>query len=112
MNKNTVQRVFQIMGWQVRKRPVGFRPRIQALPSVASAPEERWAKDVCRIWCGRDRIGLLVDRLEPHLFHQRGDVTPSDTRIARAAQDVTQGPGSNKGVVQMQTVHGRHVLPQ
>ena len=30
MNKNTVQRVFQIMGWQVRKRPVGFRPRIQA----------------------------------------------------------------------------------
>jgi len=36
MNKNTVQRVFQIMGWQVRKQPVGFRPRIQALPSVAS----------------------------------------------------------------------------
>jgi len=25
MNKNTVQRVFQIMGWQVRKRPVGFQ---------------------------------------------------------------------------------------
>jgi putative transposase len=36
-NKNTVQRVFQIKGWQVRKRPVGFRPRIQALPSVAQA---------------------------------------------------------------------------
>jgi putative transposase len=28
MNKNTVQRVFQYMGWQVRNRPVGFRPRI------------------------------------------------------------------------------------
>ena len=31
MNKNTVQRVFQIMGWQVRKRPVrqlrGNHPR-------------------------------------------------------------------------------------
>jgi putative transposase len=40
-NKNTVQRVFQLMGWQVRKRPVGFRPRIQALPSVAKAPDER-----------------------------------------------------------------------
>ena len=26
-NKNTVQRVFQIMGWQVRKRPVGFSPK-------------------------------------------------------------------------------------
>jgi len=24
MNKNTVQRVFQLMNWQVRKRPVGF----------------------------------------------------------------------------------------
>lgn len=31
MNKNTVQRVFQLMGWQVRKRAVGRRPRIQAL---------------------------------------------------------------------------------
>ena len=41
MNKNTVQRVFQCMGWQVRKRPVGFRPRIQALPSRALAPNER-----------------------------------------------------------------------
>jgi putative transposase len=49
MNKNTVQRVFQIMGWQVRKRPVGFRPRIQALPSVAMAPNERWATDMCRV---------------------------------------------------------------
>lgn len=27
-NKNTVQRFFQIKGWQVRKRPIGFRPRI------------------------------------------------------------------------------------
>lgn len=35
MNKNTVQRIFQLKGWQVRKRPLGHRPRIQALPSVA-----------------------------------------------------------------------------
>ena len=54
MNKNTVQRVFQCMGWQVRKRPVGFRPRIQALPSRALAPNERWATDLCRVWTGRD----------------------------------------------------------
>ena len=25
-NKNTVQRIFQLKHWQVRKRPVGFRP--------------------------------------------------------------------------------------
>ena len=64
MNKNTVQRVFQIMGWQVRKRPVGFRPRIQALPSVATAPNERWATDMCRVWCGRDHwatLALVID---------------------------------------------------
>lgn len=36
-NKNTVQRIFQLKGWQVRKRPVGLRPRIEALPSVAKA---------------------------------------------------------------------------
>ena len=33
--KNTVQRIFQIRGWQVKQRPIGFRPRVQAMPSVA-----------------------------------------------------------------------------
>ncbi|MEK0418129.1 MAG: hypothetical protein RI949_2135, partial [Pseudomonadota bacterium] len=64
LNKNTVQRVFQMMGWQVRKRPVGSRPRIQALPSVATAPDERWATDMCRVWCGRDNwatLALVID---------------------------------------------------
>jgi len=63
-NKNTVQRIFQLKGWQVRKRPVGFRPRIEALPSVASRPNERWATDMCRIWCGRDgwsTLALVID---------------------------------------------------
>ncbi len=53
-NKNTVQRIFQIKGWQVRKRAVGHRPRIEALPSVATTPNERWATDLCRVWAGRD----------------------------------------------------------
>lgn len=66
MNKNTVQRVFQIMGWQVRKRPVGFRPRIQALPSVATAPNERWATDMCRVWCGRDNWATLTLVIDCH----------------------------------------------
>lgn len=46
-NKNTVQRIFQLKGWQVRKRPVGFRPRIKARVSVAAQPNERWATDLC-----------------------------------------------------------------
>lgn len=63
-NKNTVQRIFQLMGWQVRKRPVGFRPRIQALPSVAMRPNERWSTDLCRVWAGRDgwtTLALVID---------------------------------------------------
>src|SRR3546814_4851546 len=64
MNKNTVQRIFQIKGWQVRKRAVGKRPRIEALPSVAMAPDQRWATDLCRIWDGRDgwlSLALVID---------------------------------------------------
>jgi len=63
-NKNTVQRIFQFKGWQVRKRPVGFRPRIKALLSVAQRPNERWATDLCRIWAGRDgwtTLELVID---------------------------------------------------
>jgi len=63
-NKNTVQRIFQLKGWQVRKRPVGMRPRVEDLPSVAEKPNERWATDMCRIWSGRDgwtTLALVID---------------------------------------------------
>ena len=38
MNKNTVRRIFQIKGWQVRKRAVGYRRRIEALPRSLKLP--------------------------------------------------------------------------
>ncbi|RHZ90799.1 IS3 family transposase [Cereibacter sphaeroides] len=63
-NKNTVQRIFQIKGWQVRKRQIGMRPRIEAVPSVAQAPNERWSTDLCRVWAGRDgwaTLALVID---------------------------------------------------
>lgn len=63
-NKNTVQRIFQIKGWQVKKRPVGHRPRIEALPSLAQGPNQRWSTDLCRVWAGRDRwatLALVID---------------------------------------------------
>ncbi len=65
-NKNTVQRVFQIRGWQVKKRPVGFRPRVQAMPSVGTAPDQRWATDLCRVWAGRDGWATLALVIECH----------------------------------------------
>lgn len=49
-NKNTVQRIFQLKGWQVLLRPAGFRPKVQVRPSVAAIPNERWATDLRRIW--------------------------------------------------------------
>lgn len=65
-NKNTVQRIFQIKGWQVKKRPIGSRPRIQALPSVATGPNQRWATDLCRIWTGRDGWAVLALVIDCH----------------------------------------------
>jgi len=75
MNKNTVQRAFRYKGWQVRKRPVGFRPRIQALLSVAKAPNERWATGLCRVWAGKDvwtSLALVIARQTRELlgWHQ------------------------------------------
>jgi putative transposase len=65
-NKNTVQRIFQLKGWQVKKRPIGFRPRVKALPSVATAPDQRRATDLCRIWAGRDGWAVLALVIDCH----------------------------------------------
>ena len=40
MNKNTVQRVFQLKSWQVRKRAVERSPHIQAMLSKAQEPNK------------------------------------------------------------------------
>jgi len=52
-NSNTMHRIFQLKGWQLRKCPAGFSPRIQFLPSTCKAPNEHWATDMCWIWDGR-----------------------------------------------------------
>lgn len=54
----------QLKGWQVRKRAIGMRPRIQAVPSVATAPNERWSTDPARVWTGKDgwaSLALVID---------------------------------------------------
>ncbi len=63
-NKNTVQRIFQIRGLQVKQRAIVFRPRVQAMPSVAKAPDERWSTDLCRVWTRRDgwaSLAVVID---------------------------------------------------
>lgn len=64
MNKNTVQRIFQLKGWQVRKRALGQRPRIEAKVSRAEKPDQRWATDLCRVGGGKDgwlSLALVID---------------------------------------------------
>jgi putative transposase len=66
--KNTVQRIFQRMRWQVKKRQVGFRPRVQGMPSVALVTNERWATDctTVSVWSGRDDWATLALVMDCH----------------------------------------------
>ena len=48
------------------RRPVGARPRIEALPSVAGAPNERWSTDMARIWAGKDGWATLALVMDCH----------------------------------------------
>ena len=65
-NKNTVQRIFQIKGWQVRKRSIGARLRVEALLSVAERPNERWSTDLCRVWARKDGWATLALVMDCH----------------------------------------------
>lgn len=90
MNKNTVQRIFQLKGWQVRKRAVGRRPRIQALPSVATAPDQRWATDLCRLWGGRDGWLTLALVIDCHTWQLLGWQLSRSGRATTAAAALEQ----------------------
>jgi putative transposase len=91
MNKNTVQRIFQIKGWQVRKRAIGHRPRIEALPSVATAPDQHWTTDLCRVWGGRDgwlTLALVIDCHSRELRGWQLSSSGSTTTAAAALEQV------------------------
>ncbi|WP_148252247.1 DDE-type integrase/transposase/recombinase [Aidingimonas lacisalsi] len=63
-NRKPIQRILQMKGWQVRKRPQGFRPHARSLPSVTSRPDERWATNLTHVWCGKDRrasLAVIID---------------------------------------------------
>ncbi len=67
-NKNTVHRFCQLCGWQVRKRDVGHRPRVEVPPSVAARLNEGWARDLRRMQAGAIGDGgelFVLDTGEP-----------------------------------------------
>lgn len=64
MNKNTVQPILQLKGWQVRKHPLGRGPRIEPKVTRAERPDQRWTTDLCRVWVGKDgwlNLALVID---------------------------------------------------
>ncbi len=60
INKKAVQRILKLKGWQVKKRSKGHRPRAAAMPSRTHLPNQRWAIDMTRIWCGNDGYSTLA----------------------------------------------------
>lgn len=65
MNKNAVQRIFQRIGWQVRKRPQGVRARAggavvraAAKPTLGHGPVSRLGRDGQDSWL---TLALVID---------------------------------------------------
>lgn len=56
MNKNAVQRIFQVKGWQVRKGALGQLSRTGTRVSRTETPDQLWAADLCRVWGSTDRL--------------------------------------------------------
>jgi len=54
VNRKTVYRIMRLNGWTMRQRRTGRRPRVDAFPSVASTPNQRWATDIAMVDCGVD----------------------------------------------------------
>jgi transposase InsO family protein len=69
----------------VKKRAIGFRPPLKALPLVAQAPTERWATDLCRIWAGRNQRTTLALVIDCHTRELLG-------------RDLSRGQGQDGGV--------------
>jgi putative transposase len=83
-NKNTVQRVFQLMSWRVRKRATVYRLRIEPLPSVTTTPNERWAADLRRVWAGGDGWQTLACVIDRHTRELLGWQLPLSGRATTA----------------------------
>lgn len=88
--KNTVQRIFKLQGRQIREQSIGMCLRIQAVPSVAAAPNERWSTDLAWIWTGKDgwaSLALVIDCLTRELLgwhlSRTGKATTANAALER-----------------------------
>lgn len=54
ITRKKVHRIMRELGWTVKARRAGQRPRAPAASSVTSRPNERWATDFALVHCGQD----------------------------------------------------------
>jgi putative transposase len=90
-NKNTMQRVVQLMRWRVKNRPIGFWPSIQVLPSIAQRLNVRWTTNLFCFCTGRDGwavLALMIDSCTRELLDWRlarsGKAKTADSTLVQA----------------------------
>jgi putative transposase len=74
----------------VKKRPVGFRPRVEAKRSRSEQPNTRWATDLCRVWTGRDGWATLALVIDCHTRELLGWHLSRSGKAATAANALEQ----------------------
>jgi len=65
-NKNTVQRIFQIRGWQVKQRAIGFRPRVQAMTSLLDCFKHEGGQAVVMVKTQEGQITMAAVNADEH----------------------------------------------
>ena len=91
MNKKAVQRILQLKGWQVRKRAKGHRPRAKAMLSKSEFPDQRWAIDMTRVWCGKDNWSTLAAVIDTCTREIVGFRLPSNGKSKTAEAALREG---------------------
>lgn len=76
-----------------------MRPRIQAVPSVAKAPNERWSTDLCRVWARRDGWASLALVIDCHTRELLGWHLSRTGKATTAASALEHAPISRFGTL-------------
>lgn len=96
VNRKTVHRIMQLKGWQCR---LWHRPALRPKPtwvkcSTVDQPDQLWATDTTKIWCGRDGWASLVGVLDA------GSRECVGARFARYGRAIEAVEGLEQGVLQ------------
>lgn len=90
VNRKAVHRILKTNGWQVRKKPSGFKERAKGMRSKSAAVNERWAIDATTIFCGEDGwcplIGI-IDCCDRYIVGWRLSTSGTSKNAAAALED-------------------------